>query len=136
MRFWLKHRNDIVALLDIDVTSGKIVHAEIISKESLPFLGTADTQKLRRWWSMRDIPKRRKTDIETLAKEHCFTAEQYMIKNLGLSVSDTYWICPVENADLMWEEVNVFENKKYDPNKKVMVHDPMTFLLEFLEHFN
>ena len=84
MKFWLKHRNDVAAILDFDEASGSIVHAEIINKVYLPFLSTADIVKLRQWWSIRGIPKRRKTYIETLAKERCFTAEQYMIKNLGL----------------------------------------------------
>lgn len=89
MRFWLKHRNDIVALLDIDVTSGKIVHAEIIRKESLPFLGAADIQKLRQWWHMRGIPKLRSDYLEILFREGCVNSEQMLIKHIGISANDT-----------------------------------------------
>lgn len=116
MRFLLKHKNNNAALLDINTINGKIEHAEIINSRFLPFLGTADVIKIRKWWQIRGITTRIKDYKELLAKKKCVTSEQYMIKNLALSVSDTYWLCPVENTPLTWEKVNVFQNNRYDPN--------------------
>ena len=40
------------------------------------------------------------------------------MKNLGLSLTDTYWICPAR-LDLTWDEVNLFDNG----NKELKFHD-------------
>lgn len=38
-----------------------------------------------------------------------FYPEEYLVKNLGLSLTDYYWIRPIDSG-LTWEMVNLYQN--------------------------
>ena len=40
-------------------------------------------------------------------------SEDYLVKNLGLSLTDYYWISLVDSG-LHWKDVNLFENDFYN----------------------
>lgn len=42
------------------------------------------------------------------------TPQEYLVKNLGLSLTDHYWIKPLD-ADLGWSAVTLFTNVFRDP---------------------
>ncbi len=41
------------------------------------------------------------------------STHEYLVKNIGLSLSDHYWIKPID-ADLCWRDVNLFTNDFHD----------------------
>ncbi len=58
----------------------------------------------------RAIPSSRKGLDEALAKFGLSNARCLLLRSLGLSLSDQYWMKP-ENGDLAWEKVNFFQNE-------------------------
>ncbi len=58
----------------------------------------------------RAIPSSRKGLDEALAKFGLSNARCLLLRSLGLSLSDQYWMKP-ENSDLAWEKVNFFQNE-------------------------
>lgn len=61
------------------------------------------------WWRHRGIPDTR-AHIDSLLREAgCAVPEELLERNLGLSLSDQYWIRP-RGSRLSWESVNFFNN--------------------------
>ena len=46
---------------------------------------------------------------EMLEKADIDFPSEYLVKNLGLSLTDYYWIRPVD-SNLTWEKVNLYDN--------------------------
>ncbi|MBQ9041652.1 MAG: DNA-binding protein [Eggerthellaceae bacterium] len=62
-----------------------------------------------RWWRNRGIPITRLGLDRLLRDAGVAVPEELIQRNLGLSLSDQYWIRPAE-SHLAWEEVNFFHN--------------------------
>ncbi len=62
------------------------------------------------WWNNRVIPETRKDFQRILVDSGFSSASDYAFANLGLSLSDQYWIRPIERTDLVWRNVNFFQN--------------------------
>ena len=100
------HKDIIVALLSIDTELGSIRRIEIENKAHLPLLGRDDPDMIEKWWEYRAVPGERE-DIRRKIREAGFiNTREYMVKNLAISVTDAYWICPAE-LDLGWDDVKV-----------------------------
>ncbi len=67
-----------------------------------PFLGNADTRKMKRWWEGRAVPASRNMIKEVLRQASCPNTKMYLAKNLALSMTDSYWIRPLD-MDLKME---------------------------------
>ena len=106
----LKHKDIDVALLDIDQEDGNINRVQILEKKHLPFLGNANAQQIRFWWNHRAMPVGRLGQDAYYADLGIDNPGQYLLKSMGLSLCDHYWMCP-EEADLHWEEVSLFHNE-------------------------
>ena len=66
-------------------------------------------QDLLYWWSKRSIPLSRE-GIKTLLDSICAPGTEYLqAKSLGLSLSDSYWMCP-KDSELEWSAVNLYDN--------------------------
>lgn len=64
---------------------------------------------LNSWWRNRGLSEGRPDLAKLLACRGISVPEELLIRSLGLSLSDQYWLCPGgENLD--WHEVNFFEN--------------------------
>ncbi|MBQ9015456.1 MAG: HipA domain-containing protein [Firmicutes bacterium] len=124
----LMHRDTPCALIAIDRDSGALTEYEVIRKEYTPFLGNADERLMKIWWEHRAVPGSRKEMEEIIREAGCENSKGYLAKNLALSMTDTYWICPVE-TELSWQDVNLYRSTKtsadvvtlhnassYDPN--------------------
>ena len=87
---------------------------EIIDEERMP-IGLASRRTgvkiwdFSGWWAGRGIPKKRVNLDRILMEAGVYVPEELIYRNLGLSLSDQYWICPV-NSGLKWEEINFFSN--------------------------
>lgn len=112
--YFLMHKNITVAAVTIEPLSGCIVGISEIFEEAHMPLGTLgpDT-RLKAWWYRRAVPLTQGSIQETLEHIGFVTPQAYLVRNLGLSMSDCYWIKPV-NTGLRWEEVNLFDNEFED----------------------
>ncbi len=115
--FVLKQKNHDVAVLQLS-HDGEIENYEIINPARMPYLGSTERKHLFAWWKDRAIPEGRDRLMELLKEYNCESPQELLMKNLGLSLTDTYWISPAE-LDLTWEEVNLFKNGE----SKVDFHD-------------
>lgn len=64
---------------------------------------------LNEWWRSRGIPRTRANVAVLLQEAGVALPEELLERNLGLSLSDQYWVCP-QASGLKWEDVNFFNN--------------------------
>lgn len=111
MQYWLMRKEEILTALDIGEngsilkTSQEVRHAEL-----LPLACRGDRGAgLKRWWNERSIPLGQGRVKEMLEEKGLVEPSEYLLRNLGLSLTDYYWIKPV-SSDLTWKDVNLFDN--------------------------
>ena len=115
MNYTLMHKNIKVADLSLDEETGSIVEiGEIYNFAHLPISTTkddlsADRALLNKWWTDRSIPASRSGVRDALEILRVSTPKLLLAKCYGLSLSDQYWVKPI-NSDLEWEVVNFFDN--------------------------
>jgi hypothetical protein len=71
--------------------------------------GTTTLAQINEWWRGRGIPVLRDNLDDVLRKAEASIPEELLYRNLGLSLSDQYWIRPA-GADVRWDDVNFFTN--------------------------
>lgn len=72
-------------------------------------IGIPNKKELNEWWFGRSIPASRlgiRTALEKLSIQH---SEQLLLRCYGLSLSDQYWMKPVD-SELQWKNINFFDN--------------------------
>lgn len=113
-RYILMNKNR--PLIEVDVSeSGYIIDTHTIFDEAALPVGINPndsklTATLNAWWHSRIIPASRDGLKFVL---HLYDIESASIlskRSLGLSLSDQYWIKPID-SDLEWEDVNFFTNE-------------------------
>lgn len=82
-------------------------------RDYLPIVSRNDDDWMYSWWNERAVPLSRNNLNRLLASRGMSVPEEYLIKNLGLSLNDCYWIRPVD-SDLTWESVNLYTNRFKD----------------------
>lgn len=111
----LMHRDDPICTITIDPVSGAIHRvAKPIAPELLPLGGSVDSDMLKKWWQHRAVPIGQGKIRRILEDLGIATPQEYLVKNLGLSLTDHYWIKPID-MDLGWADVNLFTNDFRDP---------------------
>lgn len=112
LQYFLMHKDQKCGVLTIDEQSGKIIKYHSNGNGISPYLGTEDIEKIRKWWELRAMPDSRFNKQTT----DCNNAKAYLAKNLGLSITDTYWIKPLE-VNLSFNDVKFTNSKSpFDPN--------------------
>ncbi|MFI3327336.1 MAG: HipA domain-containing protein [Clostridia bacterium] len=115
MECFLMHKDITVLKMEIDEITGSIVKIlEVINQKHIPMgvhfdRDILDRKTLNSWLNGRSIPASRdniENALETLDEDNTGVL---ISKCLGLSLSDCYWICPV-NTSLKYENINFFEN--------------------------
>ena len=92
-----------------DPITGAILKASRPSApELLPLGGNIDSAMLRKWWQRRAVPVSQ-GNIRRILERIGITTHTYLEQNLGLSLTDHYWIKPLD-ADFGWQEINLFTN--------------------------
>ena len=71
--------------------------------------GVSDAVAFDMWWKGRGIPATRSGLQQILDDAGVFVPEELAMRNLGLSLSDQYWICP-QGSQLVWDDINFFNN--------------------------
>ena len=69
---------------------------------------------LKKWWQRRAVPVGQGKIQRILEQMGIATPQEYLVKNLGLSLTDHYWIKPLD-MELGWEDINLFTNDFRDP---------------------
>ena len=113
--FFLMHGNDIICPVTVDPVTGTMLKVgKPGDPELLPPGGCTDAAALRKWWQRRAVPKSQGNIQFILQQLNIATPQEYLVKNLGLSLTDHYWMKPMD-MELDWEQVNFFQNDFRDP---------------------
>lgn len=128
VKYFLMHKDHVCGTMIYDETTGRMVNYHDNKTGYSPFLGNPDTEKIKKWWEMRAIPASRSVVQNILKEAGCLNTGSYLAKNLAVSMTDSYWICP-EDASVSYKDVNfskfaMFHDGKvpyhnatsYDPN--------------------
>ena len=111
----LMHRNDPVCAVTIDTVSGAIHRvSKPVNPELLPLGGRVDSAMLKKWWQRRAVPIGQGKIQRILEQLGIATPQEYLVRNLGLSLTDHYWIKPLD-MELGWADINLFTNDFRDP---------------------
>ncbi len=78
--------------------------------EHAPLHQPGDKMFLAKWWKQRSVPVTQKRIAALLEERGLPGPEAWLLSNLGLSLTDCYWIRPAETA-FRWRDVNLFENE-------------------------
>ena len=111
MKYFLKHRDDRVCELTLDETGNIIKTGKIFDERLLPLGGNLSVQELKKWWQRRAVPVTQVGIVSFLQKIDK-TNTEFLTDNLGLSMTDHYWICPLgKEQEFCWETINFFQNQ-------------------------
>ncbi|KSV58760.1 HipA domain-containing protein [Acetivibrio ethanolgignens] len=108
-KYYFKHNNDIVAIAQIDLTTGAVRNAHIVNPELLP-VGVCTEDSLKNWWQSRAVSRKQDGIGNVLQQFTLDSTQSLLLNNLGLSLTDHYWVCPV-NTGLTWSDVSLYSNK-------------------------
>lgn len=114
MDFTLLNKNTPVADIKFNMQRGYISEIKKIHNPEFSPLGLVNEKKeinvehLSDWWEDRSISDARE-NVEKVLDYIQKGKQELIIKSLGLSLSDQYWIRPVD-TDLEWKDVNFFTN--------------------------
>lgn len=109
----LMHKDIQCGVVAIDRISGALSEFKVIDPEHAPFLGNANENNMKIWWKHRAVPGSRTDMAEIIRKAGCDSNLDYLAKNLALSITDTYWICPLD-LELSWDDVNLHRRSLND----------------------
>lgn len=115
-QYALMHKNDVCGSLIIDDETGSLRVYKDNGSGLSPFLGNADTRRMKHWWEGRAVPASRKMMQEVLKQAGCANTKMYLAKNLALSMTDSYWIRPLD-LDLKYEDVKLSNMNSFSDNK-------------------
>ncbi len=89
---------------------------EVLDAERMPFGcatagGLGRKRELNSWWEHRSVPSTRPGMLARLSGLEARAAWELPVRNLGLSLSDCYWVRPDGRDDLTWAGLNYFDNE-------------------------
>lgn len=106
----LRHKDTVVAVVEFPRNdSTDPVIKEVVNKDYLPLCAQSESKKISKWWKRRAVPASRSDIKQLLRKYNIGTTHQLLLDNLGLSVIDSYWLCP-KGKNLSWDSVSFFKN--------------------------
>lgn len=116
VKYLLMHKNDVCGTMIFDETVGRVVSYKDNEQGLSPYLGNSDLLKIQKWWEMRAVPASRAMIQDVIRNAGCLNTEMYLAKNLGLSMTDAYWVCP-EDATLTFDQVKSRNLETYNDGK-------------------
>ena len=110
MEYYLMRKDDVLTLCNFTNDGQMIAYSERFREPELMPLGYKTyPDYLKRWWSDRRIPLGQGKVEEMLRAKGIYDTSDYMLRNLGLSLTDYYWMKPID-SDLKWRDVNLYDN--------------------------
>lgn len=125
IKYSLMHKNDKCGTILFDESIGRITEYHDDRNGLSPYLGNCDIKKIQKWWEMRAVPASRATMQQVINNANCLNTEVYLAKNLGLSMTDTYWIKP-SGIDLSFDNVK-FANLAAYSHGKIPYHNATSY---------
>lgn len=125
IKYILMHKNDKCGTILSDENIGRITEYHDDRNGLSPYLGNCDIKKIQKWWEMRAVPASRATMQQVINNANCLNTEVYLAKNLGLSMTDTYWIKP-SGIDLSFDNVK-FANLAAYSHGKIPYHNATSY---------
>lgn len=126
----LMHRDEPVCAITIDTVSGAIIRvSRPVNPELLPLGGCIDSAALKKWWQHRAVPIGQGKIQRILEQLGITTPQEYLVRNLGLSLTDHYWIKPLD-MELGWGDINLFTNDFRDPVGDMQLGQDVNEILE------
>ena len=125
IKYILMHKNDKCGTILFDENIGRITEYHDNRNGLSPYLGNCDIKKIQKWWEMRAVPASRATMQQVINNANCLNTEVYLAKNLGLSMTDTYWIKP-SGIDLSFNNVK-FANLAAYSHGKIPYHNATSY---------
>jgi len=125
IKYSLMHENDKCGTILFDENIGRITEYHDDRNGLSPYLGNCDIKKIQKWWEMRAVPASRATMQQVINNANCLNTEVYLAKNLGLSMTDTYWIKP-SGIDLSFDNVK-FANLAAYSHGKIPYHNATSY---------
>ena len=125
MQYTLMHKNHKVMELTISQDCTQILHVgEIFDERRIPVgLRIPLRRSVNHWWHRRAIPASRSGLSQALRSLHLNAPEELLTKCFGLSLSDQYWVKPVD-ADMTWEQVNFFDHDFSEDVGNILLGEP------------
>ncbi len=110
MLYEVMRENTTIAIADFSETGRMTWYSrDKINKNLAPLWENEDADHLINWWEQRSVPIGQKKIQEMLKEKGLVSPGEYLLKNLGLSLTDYYWIKPMGEY-YRWEDVNLFTN--------------------------
>lgn len=125
VKYILMHKDDACGVLTFDETDGKIISYRDNGTGKSPYMGNCDLAKIKKWWEMRAVPASRTIIQDIIKNTDCINSEIYLAKNLALSMTDSYWVCPVD-FELKYDQVKFYNLVSYN-NGKVPYHNATSY---------
>ena len=114
MEYYLMRKDVILTLCNMTSDGQMISYSpKFREPEMMPLAYKAEPDYLKRWWKERHVPLRQGRVEEMLKRKGIYEPSDYMLRNLGLSLTDYYWMKPLE-SDLRWRDINLFDNEFRD----------------------
>lgn len=107
--FTLMRKNEEVMMLQIGVDGNIIKLGKKENMALMPLQNRTSPRGVIEWWRDRAIPIKQGKIEKMLRDNGIETTGLFLTHNLGLSLTDYYWIRPL-GTDLTWEKVNLFDN--------------------------
>lgn len=125
IKYFLMHKNDMCGIMIFDEKTGRVISYKDNGEKLSPYLGNADLHKIQKWWEMRAVPASRTMIQDIIRNAGCINTELYLAKNLGLSMTDAYWVCPAD-AILTYDQVK-FQNLESYNDGKIPYHNATSY---------
>ncbi|MGN0906715.1 MAG: hypothetical protein ACI4NM_06160 [Bullifex sp.] len=121
--YTLKHKNRKIMDIEIQSPVGHIVSViHEYDRSLLPPRAARSSEDLILWWDGRSIPRTRINLSGILDDLGVSGPGEYLVKNLGLSLTDCYWICPY-GSDAKWEQVSFFAEDNMFKSARAVRHN-------------
>ena len=141
MEYILTHRKTPVVEIVIDEETAVISKIRtVFAPEHIP-VGVSFKDKipirgdLNDWWNGRSIPASRQNIREAIAKLGISSTKKLIMKCFGLSLSDQYWVNPVDNP-LEWDKINFFDNPFSEDMGNVLFSEALSDTLNLMSPDN
>lgn len=94
----LMRKDERVTLLLLNQTGGiEKCDYQNMNRKIAPLQERICVDGIQRWWSRRSVPLSQGKIRRILEEQGVYCPEEYLVKNLGLSLTDYYWIRPLDS---------------------------------------
>lgn len=98
MNYVLKRKDEIITVIDFaDDGSVCKFHQKLINPELVTLHDDNNFNWLKQWWKRRSIPITQGNIRQMLENKGLLGTEDFLFTNLGLSLTDYYWISPLDS---------------------------------------